>query len=315
MPLFDFKTTGPEVVAAFSERVSGKTFAITGASRGGLGAQTALCLAAAKPEEILLLGRSEDKVSPVIQRIKEISPSTIARFIKVDLASCASVRAAATEINSSVSKIDVLINNAGIMGVGFSLTPDNVESHLGANHIGHFLLTNLLVPKLEVSSDGARIVNVSSALYQLSPVLFDNYNFSGGKSYNSLEAYGQSKTANILFAVALAKKLERKGIKSYSLHPGVIMSTGLSAGVDPEAWSIVESAVGNKKMEMPKEKTIMQGCATILTAALDPTLDDLSGSFLDDCNPKRPLQYASDPSNAEKLWSLSEKIVGENFSY
>ncbi|GLA09928.1 hypothetical protein AnigIFM60653_001059 [Aspergillus niger] len=303
MPAFNFSTTGSEVVAALPDRVTGKTFVITGASHGGLGAHTALCLAAANPAEVILLGRSEEKVFPVMKEISKTSPSTIVRFIKIDLMSCASVRTAAAEINASVSKIDVLINNAGIMGVKFSLTAENVESHLGANHIGHFLLTNLLVPKLEASGGGARIVNVSSAMYQLSPVIFDNYNFSDGKTYDPWIAYGQSKTANILFAIALARKLEKKGIMSYSLHPGVIQTTGLSSGVDPAAWPIVGSILESKKMEMPKEKNIDQGCATTLTAVLDPALDE------------NVLDYASDASNAEKLWNLSEKIVGEEFCY
>ncbi|CAI7619453.1 unnamed protein product [Penicillium pancosmium] len=320
MTVFNFSTTGSEVVAALADRVTGKTFAekplvvITGASHGGLGAHTALCLAAANPADIILLGRSEAKVSPVMKEISSISPSTIVRFIKIDLLSCASVRAAAAEINGSVSKIDVLVNNAGIMGVKFSLTPENVESQLGANHIGHFLLTNLLVPKLEASSGGARIVNVASAMYQLSPVMFDNYNFSDGKTYNAWEAYGQSKTANILFAVALAEKLEKKGIKSYSLHPGVIHTTGLSE-VDQEAWPIVGALLESKKLEMPKGKTIGQGCATTLAASLDPALDDQSGSFLNDCNPGNVLDYASDVVNANRLWNLSEGIVGEEFRY
>lgn len=246
---------------------------ITGASNGGLGAHTALLLAAAKPAEIILLGRSEDKVAPVLKEIKAKSPTTTTRFVKIDLTSCTSVRSAAAEINSFVSKIDVLINNAGIMAVPFALTPEKVESHLGANHIGHFLLTNLLVPKLEATGGGARVVNVSSAMYQFSPVLFDNYNFSDGKTYNAWEAYGQSKTANILFAAALARKLDGKGIKSFSLHPGVIAGTSLTSGVDPTAWAIVGPMVESKKMEVPKDKTIEQGCATSLAAALDPVLD------------------------------------------
>ncbi|OQD65707.1 hypothetical protein PENPOL_c005G00311 [Penicillium polonicum] len=315
MSSFDFSTTGSQVVATLSERVFGKTFVITGASYGGLGGHIAILLAAAKPAEIVLLGRSEDKAYLVMKEIREISPSTIVRFFKIDLMSCASVRAAAAEINSSISKIDVLINNAGVMGVKFSLTPENVESHLGANHIGHFLLTNLLVPKLEASGGGARIINVSSAMYQFSPVMFDDYNFSNGKTYNAWTAYGQSKTANILFTVALAKKLEKMGVKSYSLHPGVIQATGLSSGVDPAAWSIVGPMVESKMMKVPKEKNIEQGCATTLVAALDPALDDQSGSFLDDCNPQQVLEYASDTSNADNLWALSEKIVGEEFCY
>jgi NAD(P)-dependent dehydrogenase (short-subunit alcohol dehydrogenase family) len=98
--------------------------------------------------------------------------------------SCASVRAAGAEINATVSKIDVLINNAGIIGVKFALTAETVESHLGANYVGHFLLTNLLVPKLKAYSGGAQIVNISSSMYQFSPVMFDDYNFSSGKTYN-----------------------------------------------------------------------------------------------------------------------------------
>lgn len=249
---------------------------ITGASYGGLGAHTAICLAAAKPAEIFLLGRSEDKVSSVIKAIENISPSTIARSIKVDLASCKSVRDAAVEINSSVVKIDALINNAGIMGAKFSLTPEKVESHLGTNHIGHFLLTNLLIPKLEAAGKGARIVNVSSQMYQFSEVRFDDYNFSDGATYNAWEAYGQSKTANILFSVALAERLAKRGIKSFSLHPGNIQTTNLSAGVDPAAWSTVGPMFESKKVDIPKEKTMDEGCATSLAAALDPTLDSKS---------------------------------------
>ncbi|KAL1793644.1 hypothetical protein ACET3X_008626 [Alternaria dauci] len=315
MPAFGFTTTGSEVVAALLERVLGKTFVITGASSGGLGARTALFLAAAKPAEVILLGRSEDKVAPVLKEIKAKIPSTTTRFVKIDLTSCASVRAAAAEVNSLVSKIDVLINNAGIMAVPFAITPEKVESHLGANHVGHFLLTNLLVPKLEAVGGGARVVNLSSAMYHFSPVMFDDYNFSDGKTYNAWKAYGQSKAANKMFAVALAKKLEKKGIRSFSLHPGVIEETGLTSGVDPAAWAIVGPMVESKKTEMPKSKTMEQGFATSLAAALDPALDDYSGSYLDDCKPKKVLDYASSDSNAERLWALSEEIVGEKFAY
>ncbi|KAH8598428.1 short-chain dehydrogenase [Bisporella sp. PMI_857] len=308
MTRFDSSTIGQDVVSAYPEQVSGKTFVITGASFGGIGAHVAVCLAAANPAKILLLGRSEDKVSPVVEQIQQISPSTKAQFIKVDLASCTSVRAAATEVESAVTVIDVLINNAGIMGPKFSLTPENVESQFGANHIGHFLLTNLLIPKLEAAGTESRIVNVSSLLYQFSPVRFDDYNFSNSATFNTWEAYGQSKTANILFSVALAKKLASKGIRSYSLHPGNIQSTNLSSTIDPAEWPIVGAMFKEKKVDMPKEKTVEQGSATTLAAALEPKLDN-------DCNPAKTLDYASSLENAEKLWALSEKIVKEKFTY
>jgi NAD(P)-dependent dehydrogenase (short-subunit alcohol dehydrogenase family) len=184
-----------------------------------------------------------------------------------------------------VAKIDILINNAGIMGAKFSLTPENVESHLGVNHIGYFLLTNLLIPKLEAAGKGARIINVSSQMYQFSEVRFDDYNFSDGAAYNAWEAYGQSKTANILFTVALAEKLARMGIYCYSLHPGNIRATNLSAGVDPAAWPIVGAIFESKNIDIPKEKSINLGCATSLAAALDPALDS-------------------------EYWSLAVRIIG-----
>jgi len=315
MSTFGASTLGREVVSAYPEQVSGKTFAITGASLGGIGENLACCLAEAHPATIILLGRNETKVSPVGEKIQQISPSTKVLFIKIDLASIASVREAAAELGKSVAKIDILINNAGIMGTKFSLTPDRVESQFGANHIGHFLLTNLLVPKLEAAGPGSRVVNVSSLLYQFSPFRFDDYNFSNGATYNTWEAYAQSKTANILFSVALAKKLAKRGVKSYSVHPGNIQDTNLSATIDPSEWPIIGAMFAEKNVEPPKAKTVEQGSSTTLTAALDPSLDSASGAFLDDCNPAKALDYASSPGNAEKLWALSEEIVGERFTY
>ncbi|CZR68243.1 related to retinol dehydrogenase 12 [Phialocephala subalpina] len=315
MTNFGASTVGQDVVSAYSEQVSGKTFVITGASIGGIGAHVAYCLAAAHPATVLLLGRNGAKVSPVVEKIQQISPSTKAQFVKVDLASSGSVRAAAAEVATVVTKIDVLVNNAGIMGPKFSLTPESVESQFGANHIGHFLLTNLLMPKLEAAGTGSRIVNVSSLLYQFSPVRFDDYNFSNGATFNTWEAYGQSKTANILFSVALAKKLASKGVRSYSLHPGNIQDTNLSSTVDPAEWPIVGAMFGEKNVEMPKAKTVEQGSATTLVAALDPKLDCVSGAFLDDCSPAKTLDFASSLENAEKLWALSEEIVGQKFTY
>ncbi|KAG4440420.1 hypothetical protein IFR05_004113 [Cadophora sp. M221] len=315
MTSFNSSTVGQEVVSAYPKQVSGRTFVITGASVGGIGAHVVVCLAAAHPAQILLLGRSESKVTPVIEQIQQISPSTKVQFIKIDLASCLSVRAAAVEVASAVEAIDVLINNAGIMGTKFSLTPEGVESQFGANHIGHFLLTNLLMPKLEAASTGSRIINVSSLLYQFSPVRFDDVNFSNGTTFNTWEAYGQSKTANILFSVALAKKMDGKGVRSYALHPGNIQNTNLSSAIDPTEWPIVGAMFGENNVELPKAKTLEEGSATTLFAALEPKLDSISGAFLDDCSPSKTLEFASSLENAEKLWAFSEETVGEKFTY
>ncbi|CAN9283350.1 unnamed protein product [Alternaria alternata] len=314
MSKFDYSTTASDVVATFPMQVAEKAFVITGASTGGLGATVALALASAKPSTIVLLGRTESKVSPVIKEISKISPTTKAHFVAIDLLSLSSVRTAAVSVAALVPKIDVLLNNAGIMGTKLARTPGGVESQFAANHIGHFLLTNLLVPQLEQAKGNARVVNVSSKLYLFSPVNFSDPQFTS-TPWNTWEAYGQSKTANILFSIALSRKLESKGVKSYSLHPGNIQQTGLAAGVDPESWPIVMKMFEQKKMEMPKEKTLEQGAATSVAAALDPRLDDFSGAFLDDCQVAKVLDYASSEDNAESLWNLSEKLVGEKFSY
>ena len=288
MSMFDYSTTASDVVAAFPMQVAEKacelslpplfrflttkTVVITGTSTGGLGATVALALASARPSTIVLLGRTESKVSPVIEEISKISPTTKAHFVEIDLLSLSSVRTAAASVAALVPKIDVLLNNAGIMGTKLARTPEGVESQFAANHIGHFLLTNLLVPQLEQAKGKARVVNVSSKLYQFSPVNFSDPQFTS-TPWNTWEAYGQSKTANILFSIALSKKLESKGVKSYSLHPGNIQHTGLAAGVDPESWPIVTKMFEQKKMKMPREKTLEQGAATSVAAALDPRLD------------------------------------------
>ncbi len=170
------------------------------------------------------------------------------QFIQLDLARFDSIKAAAAEITKAVNKIDVLINNAGIMGIkDYTLTPEGLESQFGSNHIGHFLLTNLLMPKIEAAGKGARIVNLSSSGYGLGEVRFDDYNFDNGKAYNPWQAYGQSKTANMLFTVSLASKLASKGITSFAVHPGAIY-TNLGTQVDPAEWPIVAKMLGDRGM-------------------------------------------------------------------
>lgn len=124
------------------------------------------------------------------------------------------------------------------MGVTeYTLTPEGIESQFGANHIGHFLLTSLLMPKIEAAGPGARIVNLSSSGHQLGEVRLDDYNFNNGKAYDPWAAYGQSKTANILFSVSLAEKLASRGILAFAVHPGSIAVTGLGTHVEGSAWA------------------------------------------------------------------------------
>ena len=151
---------------------------ITGASKGGIGAATATSLAGGNPGHLILAGRSEAKVLPVIEEIKKVNPEVKSTFVKLDLADQSSTRSAAKEINSIVDKIDILINNAGVMAVDeFKTTTEGIELQFGSNHIGPFLLTNLLLEKVVKAGKDARIVNVTSTGYELCGVSYDDWNF------------------------------------------------------------------------------------------------------------------------------------------
>ncbi|KAF5868470.1 putative short-chain dehydrogenase protein [Botrytis fragariae] len=316
---FGQETSGAEVVASFPKSVADKTFVITGPTPGGLGAQTALLLAASKPGTILLLGRDESKAAPAVESVKAVSPSTTVRFVLCDLGRYSSIKAAADSVLAFTPKIHTLINNAGVMAPAkYNTTAEGLEVQFGANHVGHFLLTNLLMPAIvAAASEGARIVNLSSMGWSLGEVRFDDYNFSDGKDYDKWSAYGQSKSANVLFTVELAKRLKSKGVHAFAVHPGVII-TNLVREMDPEKdyGSMTErfNSRGHIKMDGSFPwKSLEAGTSTTLVAALDPALKDHSGTYLADCQIAETADYTTNPDYAERLWALSEKLVGQKF--
>ncbi|TGO63872.1 hypothetical protein BCON_0010g00370 [Botryotinia convoluta] len=315
---FGQETNGAEVVASFPKSVADKTFVITGPTPGGLGAQTALLLAASKPATILLLGRDESKATATVESVKAISPSTTVKFVHCDLGNYSSIRTAAEFILATTPKIHTLINNAGVMAPAeYCTTPEGVELQFGANHVGHFLLTNLLMPAIvAATSEGARIVNLSSIGWSLGEVRFDDYNFNNGKDYDRWSGYGQSKAANILFTVELAKRLKSKGVQAFAVHPGLI-GTNLARDMVPEKdyGPMIERFVsrGYINMDGPLPwKSLEVGTSTTLVAALDPALKDHSGVYLADCQVAETAEYTTNPEYAERLWALSEKLVGQN---
>jgi NAD(P)-dependent dehydrogenase (short-subunit alcohol dehydrogenase family) len=201
---------------------------ITGPSKDSIGAETAVTLAHGSPAAYLILGRALDKIQPVIDEIKTVDPSITVKFYQVDLDSLASVRSVAQTIldDFSVSKIDVIVNNAGIMACPYEKTKDGLEMQFGVNHISHFLLANLLMPKILAAGPGARIVNISSYGNIMSDIRYEDSGFHDGETYNPWLAYGQSKTANILMAVSLNEKLGTKGVRAYALNPGSQFCSG-----------------------------------------------------------------------------------------
>ncbi|CAG9951778.1 unnamed protein product [Clonostachys rosea f. rosea IK726] len=329
------ETTGEQVAADCQAQIKNKTVLITGASPGGLGANFAKVIAKHEPASILLATRDLNKAEITAKEISELSPKVRVRSIKLDLTSLKQVRAAADEINSLNEKIDVIVNNAGIMAPAHSKTVDGIESQFGTNHIGPFLFTNLLLSKqLGVSSSGKlRIVNISSNGYRLSPIRFEDWNFDDGKTYNRWAAYGQSKTANMLFSRSLAQKLGNRGVTSVSVHPG-ISQTPLSKDLKMEDFmeiGPIDRAQGHASHwgHNVQYKTPSQAVATHVFAAFHPSLDapeqhadnfylEHNGAYVAESKPQSDTTvhcWGRDAIDAERLWALSEGIIGQKFDY
>ena len=320
MSEFGFESTADDVLEG--KHLSGRTALVTG-GYSGLGQETARAMAA-KGAHIILSGRDATKLSAAADAIAEQTGATV-DTLKCDLASLDSIRKAAAEANERFEKIDLLINNAGVMACDQAKTADGFEMQFGTNHVGHFLLTNLLVPLLE-KGERPRIVNLSSRGHHIAPVDFDDPNFES-REYDKWVSYGQSKTANVLFAVGLEKRLSDKGIHAYSLHPGGIMTNLGRHMSDQDMADLMERIRKNaeERGETPEPfKTIPQGAATTCWAATAEELEGNGGLYCENCHVADQddestgggvRSYAIDPDKADRLWSLSEEMVGESFAY
>ena len=320
MSEFGFESTADDVLEG--KDLSGRTALVTG-GYSGLGQETARAMAA-KGAHIILSGRDATKLSATADAIAEQTGAKV-DTLKCDLASLDSIRKAAAEANERFEKIDLLINNAGVMACDQAKTADGFEMQFGTNHVGHFLLPNLLVPLLE-KGDRPRIVNLSSRGHHIAPVDFDDLHFEK-RDYDKWISYGQSKTANVLFAVGLEKRLSDKGIHAYSLHPGGIMTNLGRHMSDQDMADLVERIRKNaeERGETPEPfKTIPQGAATTCWAATAEELEGSGGLYCENCDVADQddesagggvRSYAIDPEKADRLWSMSEEMVGESFAY
>jgi NAD(P)-dependent dehydrogenase (short-subunit alcohol dehydrogenase family) len=217
---------------------------------------------------------------------------------------------------TSGERFDVVINNAGVMACPKGKTSDGFETQFGTNHLGHFVFTNHIVPLLK---SGARIVNLSSAGHRFADVDLDDPNFEHTE-YQPFVAYGRSKTANVLYAAALDRRLKGRGIRATAVHPGGIQ-TELGRHLTPELIAQIMPA-GRAAF---KFKTIPQGAATSVWSAVVAPADAVGGRYCEDChvaeitndpNSRQGVRsYALDPTRADALWAKSEKMVGENFRF
>lgn len=284
------------------EKLHGKTVVITGCNTG-IGFETAKDLAL-RGGRIIMACRDMGRCEAAAKKIKDETNSNNVVCKILDLSSFESIRTFCDDFNKTESRLDLLINNAGVMMCPRMLTKDGLEMQLGTNHFGHFLLTNLLVDKLKVSSP-SRIVNVSSRAHSRSPgINFDDINSE--KSYERMTAYAQSKLANVLHAKELARRLEGTGVTTYSLHPGVV-DTELPRFI-PFFNNIVVQLLF-APLRYYALKTPLEGAQTTLACALNPALETVSGKYYSDCKEKEPSKLAQDSNAAKHLWEVSEEIT------
>ncbi|KAJ7025595.1 short-chain dehydrogenase [Mycena alexandri] len=317
MSTFGFHTTAEEATIVLADEITGKKVLITGTSLNGLGFEAARTIAK-HANLVIITGynaeRTRLKRSEVA--LKQEIPGANIRSLHLDLASLAAVRTAAAEVNAYKEDIHVLINNAASPVCGFKLTKDGYEQQIATDHLGPFLFTALILPKIIASHRATftpRVVYVASGSHKWC----DGMNFAemehpDASTYKAMTAYGQAKTANILTASELTRRAGGK-INAYSLTPG-----GLTVGARYATISgrriITEDGKPNMSAPLPW-KTLPEGAATLVTAAFDPSLNDKPGCYLihsaEDNQNVAP--HASDPSQAEKLWTLSERLVGVKF--
>jgi NAD(P)-dependent dehydrogenase (short-subunit alcohol dehydrogenase family) len=307
---FGAATTADEVLEGID--LQGKRVLVTGAS-SGIGQETARALAA-RGAEVVLTARDVPKGEAVAEGIRESTGNPKVFVESVELGSLQSVRAFAERFLAKYDTLHVLVNNAGVMACPLAHTADGFEMQFGTNHLGHFLLTGLLLPALRKGAP-ARIVSVSSRGHHIAPVDFDDPNFER-RPYDKWQSYGQSKTANILFAVGLDRRLSSQGIRAVALHPGAIM-TELARHLVPDDIKFLQSRGGSTGLQF---KTVEAGAATSTFGAAAPELEGKGAVYLEDCHvadvndePNALFgvkSYAIDPANADRLWALSEKAVG-----
>ncbi|MEX0285589.1 MAG: SDR family NAD(P)-dependent oxidoreductase [Paracoccaceae bacterium] len=312
MTSFDKDSTTDEVLEGID--LNGKTVLVTGGSTG-LGAETARALAA-KGASVTIVARSATKLASTAERIKTETGQEV-ETASLELDKPDTIRAFAAEWLKSHDKLDILINNAGIMATPLARTAEGWESQFATNHLGHFLLTNLLADPLKAAGN-ARVVNLSSAGHMFAPVDLDDPNFET-RDYDAMQAYGQSKTANIWFTVGLARRWADAGVTSFAVHPGGI-ETELGRNLEPSVAAMMEQMIKN----FPDIwKTIPQGAATSCWAATTPELNGKTGLYVEDSQISVPMAgdpmqgghapYAYDEESANKLWNLSNTLMGTTF--
>lgn len=318
---FGATSTTDDVLARVD--VSGKRVLVTGVS-AGLGVETVRALAA---HGAYVVGTARD-----IDKAKRATADIRARaangggfeLVELDLASLQSVRACAQALVAAGHPFDVVIANAGVMGMPFGRTADGFEMHFGTNHLGHFVLVNRIASLL---APEGRFVSVASAGHGYSDVDLDDPNFER-VPYDRMIAYGRSKTANILFAVEFDRRHRTRGIRATAVTPGRVeteITRYWTPDVIAQMSTQIDSQLKAAGQQLAPAKTIPQGAATYVWAAFVAPAEEIGGRYCADCSvaeisdgPMTPVSsgvrsYALDGERASALWIRSEELVGEHF--
>jgi len=321
---FGATSTTEDVLAGIDLR--GKRILVTGVS-AGLGVETARSLAA-HGAHVVGTARDLDKARAATEQVVKDADANGGGFelVELDLANLKSVRSCADALLAIGEPFDVIIANAGVMATPLGHTADGFETQFGTNHLGHFVLVNQIASLLR---SGGRLINLSSAGHRFSNVDLQDPNFDR-TPYEPFVAYGRSKTANALFAVEFDRRHRDRGVRAAAVHPGGIR-TELARHMDPahiqqmlDDLDKQNAAAGNKGFEW---KTIPQGAATSVWAAVVAPGEEIGGRYCENCHVAKIVPddvvlnvgsegvkgYALDPETAKALWKKSEDLVGESF--
>ena len=308
---FGATSTTDEVLSGID--LKGKRVLVTGVS-AGLGIETARSLAA-RGAHVIGAARDLAKADAATAGVRAAASAAGGGFelLELDLGDLASVRQATDRVMAAGHRLDAIIGNAGVMACPEGRTASGLETQFGTNHLGHFVLVARLAGLI---NDGGRIVLLSSSGHRFSDVDLEDPNFER-TPYDPLQAYGRSKTANILCAVALDKRLKARGIRATAVHPGVIM-TELGRHMTEEMIAGIMAA-SNLTF-----KTLEQGAATTVWAGFTAAADAVGGRYCEDCHVAEMVDdatagagvrsYAVDPARADALWTVSERFAGEQFN-
>ncbi|KAL7839890.1 hypothetical protein SRHO_G00265480 [Serrasalmus rhombeus] len=276
------------------KRLDGKTVLITGGN-SGIGKETAVALAL-RGARVILACRDEDRARKAVREIKARSHNLNVLHMEVDLANMKSIREFSKTFLQKEKRLDILINNAGVPSV-LNWTDDNFSMCFGVNHLGHFLLTNLLLPRLKESSP-SRVITLTCSNYKYQRLDFQDLNYNLFPFFT----YCRSKLANIYFTQELARMMEGKGVMAYAVHPGYVQSN----------WTCHYSFLFQLLMKVIMFMFYVSceaGAQTVVHCAVADEVITNNGGYFCDCKPAKLQAFANDAGVAKKLWEASERLV------